>query len=300
VDLHLLGMERLGAEVDLDHGYIHARAPRGGRLRGDEISFKISSVGATANVLMAAVLAEGRTVLHNAAREPDVRYLAEGLRRMGARIEGIGTGTLTVEGVESLAPLDMDVPPDRIEVGTFLAAAPITGGDIRVEGCVPAEQQSLLDLLRQGGLDIEQGEDWVAVSGARRMKALEVITAPYPGFPTDMQAQVMAACCLAEGVSTVTETIYLDRFTHVAELRRLGARIRLDGNVAVVTGAESLAGAPVMATDLRASAALILAGCAATGTTILSRVYHIDRGYERIEEKLAALGATIRREDEPS
>ena len=300
VDLHLMGMERLGAVIDLEHGYIHATAPAGAGLTGAEISFKISSVGATANVLMAAVLARGKSIFHNAAREPDVGALAEGLVRMGASIEGMGTGTLRIEGVDRLSPLDMEVPADRIEAGTFLVAAPMTGGVVRVEGCIPEHQVALLDLLRQGGLEIEQGEDWIKVDGRRRLKALEVITAPYPGFPTDMQAQVMAACAVADGVSIITETIYLDRFTHVAELRRLGGKIRLDGNVAVVTGVDRLQGAPVMATDLRASAALILAACNAEGISTLSRIYHIDRGYERIEEKLAALGAKIRREDEPA
>ncbi|MBM4118942.1 UDP-N-acetylglucosamine 1-carboxyvinyltransferase [bacterium] len=299
VDLHLMGMERLGARIDLEHGYIHATLPPGGRLKGDEITFKISSVGATANVLMAAVLAKGRTTLRNAAREPDVVALANGLVRMGARISGQGTDTITVDGVEGLAPLHMSVPSDRIEVGTFLTAAPITGGRVRVEGCIPAEQRALLAVLREGGLAISEGEDWIEVDAtAGRLRAVEMVTAPYPGFPTDMQAQLMAACAVAEGVSTLTETIYLDRFTHVAELRRLGAQIRLDGNVAVVRGVDRLSGAPVMATDLRASAALILAGCGAEGVTTLSRIYHIDRGYERIEEKLAALGARIRREEE--
>ena len=299
VDLHLMGMMRLGAEVELEHGYIHAKAPAGGRLKGDEIGFKISSVGATANVMMAAVLAEGTTVMHNAAREPDVVALAEGLLAMGARIEGHGTGTITIEGVEELAPLDFAVPSDRIEVGTFLAAAPITGGRVRVEACIPEQQHSLLELFREGGLGVELGEDWIEVDGSERMQAIEVVTAPFPGFPTDMQAQVMAACAVADGVSTVTETIYLDRFTHVAELRRLGGDIRLDGNVAVVRGSERLSGAPVMATDLRASAALILAACGAEGESTLSRIYHIDRGYEQIEAKLAVLGARIRREEEP-
>ncbi len=300
VDLHLMGMERLGARVDLEHGYIQASLPPGGQLKGAEISFKISSVGATANVMMAAVLAKGRSVLHNAAREPDVVALANGLVRMGAKISGQGTDAITIDGVEALSPLAMSVPSDRIEVGTFLAAAPITRGRVRVENCIPGEQVALLDLLRQGGLGVSAGDDWVEVDATGgRLKGLEVITAPYPGFPTDMQAQIMAACAIADGVSTLTETIYLDRFTHVAELRRLGAQIRLDGNVAVVRGAERLSGAPVMATDLRASAALILAGCGAHGVTTLSRIYHIDRGYERIEEKLAALGARIRREDEP-
>jgi UDP-N-acetylglucosamine 1-carboxyvinyltransferase len=300
VDLHKMGMERLGATITLDHGYIDARAPKGGRLIGDEISFKISSVGATANVLMAAVLARGRTVLHNCAREPDVIYLIEGLIGMGARITGAGTSTLTVDGVDALAPLDTTIPPDRIEVGTFIAAAPITRGHIHIENCVPREQRALIELMRQGGLDIEHGDDWIEIDASMGMKHLEVITAPYPGFPTDLQAQLMAACSMADGVSTVTETIYLDRFTHVAELRRMGAKIRLDGNVAVVSGVSRLQGAPVMATDLRASAALILAACGADGETILSRIYHIDRGYERIEDRLSSLGARIVREEEPA
>jgi UDP-N-acetylglucosamine 1-carboxyvinyltransferase len=299
VDLHLMGMERLGATVELDHGYIDAQAPAGGRLKGAEINFRISSVGATANVMMAAVLAEGRTVLGNAACEPDITYLAEGLIRMGAKITGLGSSTLVIDGVEALEPMRMTIPPDRIEVGTFLAAAPITRGSIRVVDCVPGEQGALLEAFRQGGLEVEVGEDWIAVDGGRGMKALEIVTAPYPGFPTDMQAQIMAACAVADGVSTLTETIYLDRFTHVAELRRLGARIRLDGNVAVVTGSEQLQAAPVMATDLRCSAALILAACRAEGETSLSRIYHIDRGYERIEAKVGSLGGKIRREQEP-
>jgi len=300
VDLHLEGLERLSAQIDLDHGYIDARWPAGSRLKGAEMTFRISSVGATENVLMAAVLAEGRSVLRNAAREPDVTSLAEGLVSMGARIEGIGTSTLVVDGVDALEPLDFDVPPDRIEVGTFLAAAPVTRGEVRVEGCLPEHQSSLLEIFRAGGLDMEIGEDFIHVDGRRPMGPVEVVTAPYPGFPTDMQAQVMAACARSAGVSTLTETIYLDRFTHVAELRRLGAKIRLDGNVAVVTGVDRLQGAPVMATDIRASSALVLAACAAEGETSISRIYHIDRGYEGIEAKLAGLGARIVREEEPA
>ncbi len=300
VDLHLEGLERLSAKIELDHGYIDARWPDGGRLKGAEISFRISSVGATENVLMAAVLAEGRSVLRNAAREPDVTSLAEGLIRMGAKIEGVGTSTLLVDGVDSLEPLNFDVPPDRIEVGTFLTAAPATGGEITVTGCIPDHQSALLEVFRAGGLDMEVGEDFIRVDGRRPMNPVEVVTAPYPGFPTDMQAQVMAACARSAGVSTLTETIYLDRFTHVAELRRLGAKIRLDGNVAVVTGVERLQGAPVMATDIRASSALVLAACAAEGRTTVSRIYHIDRGYERIEERMNALGARILREEEPA
>ncbi|MCP4547652.1 MAG: UDP-N-acetylglucosamine 1-carboxyvinyltransferase [bacterium] len=298
VDLHKMGMERLGAEIELDHGYIDAKAP-GGRLKGGEVNFKIVSVGATINVLMGAVLAEGTTVLRNVAREPDVVFVVDGLKKMGAKIEGAGTHTITIEGVEGLEPMNMAVPPDRIEVGTFLAAAPITRGRVRVEDCIPEHQYALIELLRQGGLEIEQGDDWIEVDGASGMRSIEAITAPFPGFPTDLQAQIMAACTMADGVSTVTETIYLDRFTHVAELRRMGAKVRLDGNVAVVTGVERLQGAPVMATDLRASAALILAACGAEGTTHLSRIYHIDRGYEKIEDRMCALGAVITREQEP-
>ncbi len=299
VDLHLEGLERLSARIDLDHGYIDARWPEGGRLKGAEINFRISSVGATENVLMAAVLAKGKSVLRNSAREPDVTSLAEGLVGMGAKIEGVGTSTLVVEGVDALEPLNFDVPPDRIEVGTFLTAAPTTGGEITVTNCIPDHQSALLEVFRSGGLDMEVGEDFIHVDGRRPMNPVEVVTAPYPGFPTDMQAQVMAACARSAGVSTLTETIYLDRFTHVAELRRLGAKIRLDGNVAVVTGVEKLEGAPVMATDIRASSALVLAACAAEGVTTVSRIYHIDRGYERIEQRLAGLGARIVREEEP-
>ncbi|MDP6418756.1 MAG: UDP-N-acetylglucosamine 1-carboxyvinyltransferase [Candidatus Krumholzibacteria bacterium] len=298
VDLHLEGLRALGARIDLDHGYIDARCPDSGRLEGGEVQFRISSVGATENILMAAVLARGETRIHNAAREPDVECLARNLVAMGAKIEGIGTGTLLVRGVESLDPLDCEVPPDRIEVGTYLAAAPITRGRIRVEGCIPSEQSALLDVFRQAGLEMEVGEDFIEVDGSTRMKPVDLVTEPYPGFPTDMQAQVMAACTLADGISTLTETIYLDRFTHVAELRRLGAKIRLDGNVAVVTGVEKLQGAPVMATDLRASAALVLAACAAEGETRISRIYHIDRGYDQIEAKLQSLGARILRKEE--
>jgi UDP-N-acetylglucosamine 1-carboxyvinyltransferase len=300
VDLHLEGLERLSARIDLDHGYIDARWPEGGRLKGSEMSFRISSVGATENILMAAVLAEGRSILHNAAREPDVTSLAEGLVGMGAKIEGIGSSTLVVDGVDALEPLNFDVPPDRIEVGTFLTAAPATGGEITVLNCIPDHQSSLLEVFRAGGLDMEVGDDFIRIDGRRPMNAVDVVTAPYPGFPTDMQAQVMAACARSAGVSTLTETIYLDRFTHVAELRRLGAKIRLDGNVAVVTGVEKLQGAEVMATDIRASSALVIAACAAEGLTTVSRIYHIDRGYERIEEKFAGLGASILRREEPA
>ncbi len=294
VDLHLEGMRRLGAELNLEGGYIHAVAPRG--LRGAAFRFEPSSVGATCNVLMAAVLAEGETELSNCAVEPEVTQLAEALRDAGAGIEGIGTTTLTVSGTASLRPLRCRVIPDRIEAGTFLAAAAITGGEIVVRGCRPDHVEAPLAVLRDMGCDLAVDGDVVRCCGPDRPQPVEIVTRPYPGFPTDMQAQLMAVACLADGTTHITETIYPDRYTHTAELRRLGANIRLDGATATIFGVDRLDGAPVMATDLRASAALILAAAAAHGTTTIDRVYHIDRGYERIERKLAALGARIRRE----
>jgi UDP-N-acetylglucosamine 1-carboxyvinyltransferase len=298
VDLHLFGMKSLGAEIELEHGYIIARAEQG--LRGGRITFPISSVGATANTLMAAVLARGTTVLENAACEPEVGDLCRALVRAGARIEGEGSGTITIEGVDSIEPLDHSVIPDRIETGTFLCAAAMTGGRIELNGCEPDHLSVVLEMLRGVGCTIEHPEATrLVISGPEEIRAFELITSPYPGFPTDLQAQFMALASRGRGVSTITETIYPDRFTHVAELRRLGADIRLDGHIAVVRGVPRLEGAPVMATDIRASSALILAACRAQGTTEISRVYHIDRGYERIEERLCALGARITRVDEP-
>ncbi|MFH1842458.1 MAG: UDP-N-acetylglucosamine 1-carboxyvinyltransferase [bacterium] len=302
VNLHLEGMRQLGAEITLEAGYIQASAPSGspgdkpGGLTGGSFRFEPASVGATANVLMAAVLAHGTTELANCAREPEVAELARALAGAGARIEGIGESQMTIEGVESLRPLDHRVIADRIEAGTFLAAAAITRGRICLENCQPDHMQAVLAVMQALGCEIETGADSVTIDGSGRTAAVEVVTRPFPGFPTDMQAQVMAACSLADGTSFITETIYQDRFTHVAELRRLGADIRLDGATAIVFGQKRLQGAPVMATDLRASAALILGGMAAEGTTTINRVYHIDRGYERIESKLAGLGASIRRE----
>jgi len=293
VDLHLMGMEKLGAKIDIEHGFIDAKAPNG--LKGAEIFFEIPSVGATINVMMAAVLAEGTTLLVNAAREPEIPDLAEALNRAGAKVENAGKHTIKIEGVKALGPLEHVTMPDRIEVGTFLIAGLMTGGDVTVTHCVPEHVKSLLDKLAQAGAEIETGDTWIRIRRANGLKAVDIITAPYPGFATDLQAQFMAAMAVADGVSLITETIYPDRFTHVAELRRLGAKIRLDGNIAVVTGASKLSGAPVMATDLRASAALILAAFTAQGRSEISRVYHIDRGYERIEEKFAALGAPIER-----
>ena len=295
VNLHLEGLRALGAEPSLDGGYIHARAPRG--LRGGEYRFEPSSVGATCNVLMAAVLCEGTTLLHNCAVEPEVTQLAEALATAGARIAGVGGTTLTIQGVASLDPIRCAVVPDRIEAGTFLAAAAITGGDITVRDCRPDHLAEPITALRSMGCELETGEDFVRLAAPARLGPVEIKTRPFPGFPTDMQAQLMAVAAVADGVSHITENIYPDRFTHTAELRRLGADIRLDGATATIFGVESLSGAPVMATDLRASAALVLAGTAARGTTLIERVYHIDRGYERIEEKLIALGAGIRREN---
>ncbi len=294
VNLHLAGMRRLGATIDLDEGYIEAGCD--GRLRGGRFRFEPSSVGATANVLMAAVLADGTSELSNCAVEPEVSELARALAAAGARIEGIGSPRLTIEGVSGLRPLRHRVIADRIEAGTFMAAAAVTGGRIVVTGCQPEHLESVGEVLRAMGCAVEAGPGRVTVAANGRLEPVEVVTRPYPGFPTDMQAQVMAACSLARGTSYLTETIYTDRFTHVAELRRLGADVRVEGGQAIVFGVERLQGAPVMATDLRASAALILAGMAAEGATVVNRVYHIDRGYERIEDKLVRLGARIRRE----
>jgi UDP-N-acetylglucosamine 1-carboxyvinyltransferase len=293
VNLHVEGLRRLGAEIRLEEGYIHARAPRG--LTGGSFRFEPTSVGATANVLMAAVRARGVSELANCACEPEITVLAEALQGAGARIAGIGTSHLRIEGVAELAPLHHRVIPDRIEAGTFLAAAAVTGGELRLEVCEPAHLDAVLGILRAMGCEIESGPDTVGLAAPAVLDPVEVITRPFPGFPTDMQAQVMAAATLARGTSFLTETIYLDRFTHVAELRRLGADVRVDGARATVFGVARLQGAPVMATDLRASAALILAGMAAEGLTTVNRVYHIDRGYEHIERKLADLGARIRR-----
>jgi len=292
IDLHLMAMEKLGARVTLDHGYIDASCAR---LRGAEIVFPISSVGATAQTVMAAALAEGVTVLRNAAMEPEITDLVVALRESGVRIDGAGTATLEIHGAASVQPLRHRVIPDRIEAGTFAAAAAISGGDVTVTACEPEHMGAVLATLEACGATIEAGSDSVRVSGPQRLRAVDVVTREYPGFPTDMQAQIMAALCLADGVSTVKDTIYPDRFTHVPELRRFGARIRIDGNIAVIRGVPTLEGAPVMATDIRASSALILAAMVATGRTEVLRVYHIDRGYERIEDRLRALGARIER-----
>jgi UDP-N-acetylglucosamine 1-carboxyvinyltransferase len=297
VDLHLEAMKALGARIAIEHGDVVASADR---LRGAEINFRISSVGATGNAMMAACLAEGTTVITNAACEPEMPALARYLNGMGAKIRGAGTSRVVIDGVTSLGPGDDEIIPDRVEAGTFLVAGAITGGTLQAIGADASHIEALLDCLRRMGARVEVTPAGVSVSMSGRPRAADVTTGVYPGFPTDLQAQMMAFLAVSEGTGTVTETIYYDRFTHVPELQRLGADIRLDGNVAVIRGVPRLLGARVMSTDIRASAALILAGLVAEGTTEISRIYHIDRGYEAIEEKLRAAGAEIRRDRDSS
>jgi len=293
VNLHVAGLQAMGADVVVENGFIKARADR---LKGAHIVFDLVTVTGTENLLMAAVLAEGETVLENAAREPEVADLAAFLTGMGARISGAGTGTITVQGVAELGGTEHAVLPDRIETGTYLVGAAMTGGGIRVENTAPETLEAVLIKLAEAGADIAVGDDWIELDmHGKRPRAVDVRTAPYPAFPTDMQAQFCAMNAVAEGVGTVTETIFENRFQHVLELQRMGANIRIQGNTAICTGTENLTAAPVMATDLRASASLVLAGLAARGDTLVDRIYHVDRGYERIEEKLLQLGATIRR-----
>jgi UDP-N-acetylglucosamine 1-carboxyvinyltransferase len=295
VDQHIKGMQALGAEVSVEGGFIKAHAKR---LKGARVVFDMVSVGATENVLMAATLAEGTTVLENAAMEPEIVDLAVCLRALGARIEGAGTPRIVVEGVERLHGGTHAVIADRIEAGTFLVAAAMTGGSIVATHARPDTMDAVLDKLRESGAGIAIDGDRIALDmRGRRPRAVNITTAPHPGFPTDMQAQFMALDCIADGVGVINETIFENRFMHVQELLRLGADIRVDGHAAVVRGVEKLGGAPVMATDLRASASLILAGLVADGETVIDRIYHLDRGYERIEAKLSALGARIRRID---
>ncbi|HIP53305.1 MAG TPA: UDP-N-acetylglucosamine 1-carboxyvinyltransferase [Chromatiales bacterium] len=293
VNLHIEGLRAMGAEIDVEGGYIRASADR---LRGARLMMDVVSVTGTENLMMAATLADGETVLENAAREPEVVDLANCLNAMGAKVSGAGTDTIIVEGVERLEGTHYDVLPDRIETGTYLVAAAITGGRIRVRDTRPDLVDAVLYKLREAGAEIETGEDWITLDmKGRRPKAVDVHTAPYPAFPTDMQAQFTALNAIAEGVGTITETVFENRFMHVLEMQRMGADIRLEGNTAICTGVERLTAAPVMATDLRASASLVLAGLVAEGETLVDRIYHIDRGYENIEEKLAGLGAQIRR-----
>ena len=293
VDQHIKGMQALGAEVAVEGGFIKAHAKR---LKGARVVFDMVSVGATENVLMAATLAEGRTVLENAAMEPEIVDLAECLVAMGANIEGAGTGRIIVEGVERLHGGEHSVVADRIEAGTFLVAAAMTGGRVTLTHARPDTMDAVLDKLRDAGAELECDGDRITIDmHGRRPRAVDITTAPHPAFPTDMQAQFMAMDCIADGVGIISETIFENRFMHVQELQRLGADIRIDGHTAVVRGVERLSGAPVMATDLRASASLVLAGLVAEGETTIDRIYHLDRGYENIEAKLSALGARIRR-----
>ncbi|SEQ92717.1 UDP-N-acetylglucosamine 1-carboxyvinyltransferase [Solimonas aquatica] len=293
VDLHLMGLEAMGAEIKLEGGFIHAKAKR---LKGARIVFDTVTVTGTENLMMAAVLAEGETVLENAAREPEVVDLARCLRAMGARLSGEGTTTIRVQGVDKLHAATHRVLPDRIETGTYLLAGAITRGRVRIEKTDPSLLDAVLVKLQQAGAKLATGVDFIEVDMQnKRPLAVNIHTMPHPGFPTDMQAQMMALNCVSEGVSVVKETIFENRFMHALELQRLGAEIRIEGNTAVVTGKERLQAAPIMATDLRASASLVLAALAAEGETFIDRIYHMDRGYENIEGKLAALGAKIKR-----
>ena len=292
INLHLMGLEKMGAEVEIEHGYVVAKAKR---LKGAHIYLDMPTVTGTENLMMAAALAKGTTLIENAACEPEVTDLADCLNSMGANVRGAGTDTIRIEGVDELGPARYPVMPDRIETGTYLVAAAITGGDVTVRDCRPEHSTALLRKLKESGLTIETGEDWIKLRTGRRPRAVDVKTLPFPGFPTDMQAQFMALMCVADGLSVITETVFENRFMHIAELRRLGADIKVQGNAAVVSGVPHLLGAPVMATDLRASASLVIAALAAKGSSEISRVYHLDRGYEKMEEKLGALGARIKR-----
>lgn len=293
VNLHIQGLEAMGASISVENGYIRARADR---LRGAHIVFDTVTVTGTENLMMAAVLADGETVLENAAREPEIVDLANFLKQMGARVSGAGTSAIRINGVEQLGGADYRVLPDRIETGTYLVAAAMTGGKVRLNCVEPNCFEAVTAKLLESGASIDIGSDWIELDmQGRRPKSVDIKTSPYPGFPTDMQAQFCALNAIAEGVGTVTETIFENRFQHVLELQRMGADIQLEGNTAVCRGVLRLTAAPVMATDLRASAGLVLAGLAADGETLVDRIYHVDRGYERIEEKLHRLGAEIKR-----
>ncbi len=293
VDLHIKGLQDMGAEIDVSNGYIHAKAKR---LKGARLVMDIVTVTGTENLMMAAALADGTTILENAAREPEVVDLANFIIAMGGKISGAGTDTIVIEGVEKLHGTRYRVLPDRIETGTYLVAAAITGGSIKVKDTAPHLLDAVIEKLREAGAKIELGENWISLDmEGRRPKAVNVRTAPYPAFPTDMQAQFVALNTIAEGTATVVETVFENRFMHVQEIKRMGADIEVEGNTAIIRGTDKLTSAPVMATDLRASASLIIAGLVASGETEVQRIYHIDRGYENIEEKLALLGAKIRR-----
>jgi UDP-N-acetylglucosamine 1-carboxyvinyltransferase len=292
VDQHIKGLQAMGASISIEHGYVVAKAPR---LKGTRIVTDMVTVTGTENLMMAAVLADGETVIENAAREPEVVDLARALVAMGARIDGAGTDRIVVHGVAQLHGAEYPVMPDRIEAGTFLCAVAATGGELTLTRVMPDSMDATLDKLREAGAQIETGADFIRLSMFRRPKAVNMRTAPYPGFATDMQAQIMAMNAVAEGTGVITETIFENRFMHVLEMQRLGADITAEGNTAVVRGVERLSGAAVMATDLRASAGLVIAGLVAEGETLVDRIYHLDRGYERMERKLASVGARIER-----
>ncbi|QPJ61988.1 MAG: UDP-N-acetylglucosamine 1-carboxyvinyltransferase [Candidatus Nitronauta litoralis] len=292
IDLHIKGLEALGAEIHVKEGYIHARAKT---LKGAHYCFDTVSVTGTQNLLMAAALAEGETVLENAAREPEVAFLADVLNQSGAKIEGAGTDTVTINGVSALEPIECRIFPDRIEAATYLIAGAITGGEIEVQDCLPNHVEPVVLKLREAGVTVQTSETTMYVKANGAVKSANIRTQPHPGFPTDVQAQFMALMTLAEGQSVIMETVFENRFMHAAELNRLGADILIEGHTAVIRGVKGLSGSPVMATDLRASASLVLAALAAKGETIISRVYHIDRGYVSMEKKLSNLGATIKR-----
>lgn len=292
MNLHLMALEKMGAHIEIEGGYINAKADR---LKGARIYFDISTVTGTENIMMAAVLADGITVLENAACEPEVAGLANVLNKMGAYIRGAGSDCITIEGVKSLKPVTHAIMPDRIEAGTFMVATGITKGDVLIKNCPIQNLEALVVKLKEAGVEIKAENGGVRVTGNHPLRSVDVKTLPYPGFPTDMQAQIMTLMSIASGVSVITENVFENRFMHVSELRRMGADIKIEGRNAIVKGAPFLSGAPVMATDLRASASLVLAGLAAEGITEVSRVYHLDRGYEKIEQKLSKLGAKIKR-----
>jgi UDP-N-acetylglucosamine 1-carboxyvinyltransferase len=293
VNLHVHGLQQMGASIEIDNGYINATA---NRLKGANILMDVVSVTGTENLMMAATLAKGTTVIENAAREPEVVDLAECLIKMGAKIEGAGTSELIIEGVDNLNGIEYTVSPDRIETGTYLVAAAISGGSVKLKNTRPTMIEAVLVKLEEAGATIDTGDDWVSLDmKGKRPTAVDIYTAPYPAFPTDMQAQFCALNAIADGTSTITENVFENRFMHIHELQRMGANVRLEGNTVIIKGVSNLKAAPVMATDLRASASLVLAGLIANGDTEVQRIYHIDRGYERIEEKLKQLGAVIRR-----
>lgn len=292
INLHTAGFEKMGAEIDLSGGYIHAKAKK---LKGTAIYFDIPTVTGTENIMMAATLAEGETLIENAACEPEIVDLADALISMGADIKGAGTSIIKIKGVTDLKPLNYKIIPDRIASGTFMAAAAITGGEVKIKDCRPDHLEAVINKIKKTGTEITQETDSLLVKGPERLLTQDIKTMPHPGFPTDMQAQFMALMTVARGTSLITENIFENRFMHVAELKRMGADITVEGSTATVKGVDSLTGAPVMATDLRASASLIIAGLAAKGKTVIDRVYHLDRGYERIEEKLELIGARIKR-----